>query len=144
MSGLLKRMRRRPTPEGGAVRFRFTAPTAPTRPKPPAAPAALTAPTDVRVLVAVGPDDQLVGHLDYRLCAVCRSGFISNIAVATHWQGRGVGREALSLLLACAPGYSWGTSRQSAQGRGFFGAMRAETGVDFTDRAEPCGHAVPR
>ncbi|MDQ8708194.1 N-acetyltransferase [Streptomyces sp. LHD-70] len=108
------------------MRFRFTAPDG--------------NPAGIRVLHAMDADGRIVGNLDYQLCATCQVGFVSNIAVATHWQGRGVGRDALSLILDGADGYHWTTSRQSAQGRRFFAALADETGLEFVERGERCGH----
>ncbi|POX35892.1 N-acetyltransferase, partial [Streptomyces sp. Ru73] len=64
-----------------------------------------------------------VGRLEYQLCHECRRGWIANIAVAEHWRGSGLAREALHRALAPAAAYRWYTSRQTADGRRFFAAM---------------------
>lgn len=130
MSGLRERLNRRFRSSRGTVHFRLDS-----TPDAPAGP---------RVLTFLDADDRTVGQLDHQVCAACSAVFISNIAVASHWQGRGVGREALTLLLDLAPDHAWSTSRQSAEGRGFFAALTEETGVTFTDRGRRCPHMGAR
>ncbi|MDI3387842.1 N-acetyltransferase [Streptomyces sp. B-S-A8] len=130
MSGLRERLHRRfwpaHAPACGTVHFRL----------------ALTdgAPAGPRVLTFLDADERTVGQLDHQTCAACAAVFVANIAVATHWQGRGVGREALTLVADRAPGYRWSTSRQSAEGRGFFAALAEETGIEFVERGSRCPH----
>ncbi|MDQ8703944.1 N-acetyltransferase [Streptomyces sp. LHD-70] len=133
MSTLRERLHRRfrsvrtaHAPACGTVHFRLTVTAG--------------APAGPRVLMFLDADERTVGQLDHQTCAVCAAVFVANIAVATHWQGRGVGREALTLIADRAPGYHWSTSRQSAQGRGFFAALSEETGIEFTERGKRCAH----
>lgn len=81
-----------------------------------------------------------VGRLDFQVCHPCRRGHVAGIVVAVHWQGRGVGRRAVYTALAPCTGYTWSTSRQSADGRRFFAAMEEETGQGFPACAARCPH----
>ncbi|MFM9370006.1 GNAT family N-acetyltransferase [Streptomyces sp. Da 82-17] len=134
MSGLLERWQRRHRlfrsagheAACGTVHFRLAV-----DPDVPAGP---------RFLTFFDAEERPVGQLDHQVCAECSAVYVASIAVATHWQGRGVGREALTLVADLAPGYSWATSRQSAQGRGFFAALAEETGIDFVERGKRCPH----
>ncbi|AZM57073.1 N-acetyltransferase [Streptomyces sp. WAC 01529] len=81
-----------------------------------------------------------VGCLEYQVCHVCRIGYVANIAVATHWQGQGLGRQALHTAMAPCRGYAWSTSRQSSEGRRFFAAMEEETEVAFPPAGMRCSH----
>ncbi|WP_425584745.1 hypothetical protein [Streptomyces vastus] len=67
---------------------------------------------------------------------------MDSIAVAAHWQGRGLGREAVHTALAPCRDYEWSTSRQSSQGRMFFSAMEEETDVAFPPRGVRCPHML--
>ncbi|NBE53272.1 GNAT family N-acetyltransferase [Streptomyces boluensis] len=130
MSGLRELLNRRFRSPHGTVRFHLDAPRGEA--------------AGPRVLVFLDADDRTVGQLDHQVCGVCSAAFVRNIAVASHWQGRGVGREALTLLLDLAPGHRWSTSRQSTEGRGFFAALAEETGVDFVERGGRCPHMSTR
>ncbi|MGA4847205.1 GNAT family N-acetyltransferase [Streptomyces sp. G5(2025)] len=83
---------------------------------------------------------RLVGCLEYQVCHVCRIGYVANIAVASHWQGQGLGRDVLHTALAPCGGYTWSTSRQSSEGRRFFAAMEEETDVAFPAGGVQCSH----
>lgn len=81
-----------------------------------------------------------VGCVEYQVCHLCRLGYISNIAVVGHWQGQGLGRHALHTALAPCTGYTWSTSRQSAEGRRFFAAIEDETEIEFPPSGVRCPH----
>ncbi|WP_309031995.1 GNAT family N-acetyltransferase [Streptomyces alfalfae] len=85
-----------------------------------------------------------VGSLVFRVCHPCGCGYIDSVAVATHWQGQGLGRHALHTALATAEGHTWSTSRQSAEGRRFFAAMADETETAFPPGGAPCPHMTGR
>ncbi|WP_369215748.1 GNAT family N-acetyltransferase [Streptomyces flavofungini] len=97
-----------------------------------------------RTLTMYDPCGRPVGSLVFRLCHPCRSGYIDSVSVATHWQGRGLGRHALHAALAPAEGYTWTTSRQSAEGRRFFAAMEDETETAFPPGGTRCPHMADR
>ncbi|MFI2620173.1 GNAT family N-acetyltransferase [Streptomyces sp. NPDC018584] len=86
---------------------------------------------------------RLVGCLEYQVCHVCRVGYVVNIAVASHWQGQGVGRHALHTAMEPCGGYTWSTSRQSLDGRRFFGAMEEEMDIAFPAGGVRCPHMTP-
>ncbi|GHC89816.1 GNAT family N-acetyltransferase [Streptomyces flavofungini] len=95
-----------------------------------------------QTLTALDPHDRPVGRLDFQICHTCRRGFIRNIAVAVHWQDRGIAREALHHALAqeLRAHYTWSTTRQTSDGRHFFTAMEEETDVAFPANATKCPH----
>ncbi|MEU7576652.1 GNAT family N-acetyltransferase [Streptomyces sp. NPDC041068] len=105
--------------------------------------AAETLPAGRQALTMLDPCDRPVGCLEYQVCHLCRRGYIGNIAVATHWQGQGLGRHAVHTVLAPCTGYTWSTSRQSSEGRLFFAAMVEETEIDFPPSGDRCPHMVP-
>ncbi|CAM5721512.1 N-acetyltransferase OS=Streptomyces alboniger OX=132473 GN=CP975_03055 PE=4 SV=1 [Streptomyces alboniger] len=84
-----------------------------------------------------------VGSLVFRVCHPCGSAYIESVAVATHWQGQGLGRHALHAALATATGHAWATSRQSSDGRRFFAAMADETETAFPPGGARCPHMAP-
>ncbi|RFU88232.1 N-acetyltransferase [Streptomyces triticagri] len=92
------------------------------------------------LITALDLDGRVVGRLDYRLCHGCRAGYVDAIAITGPWQGYGLGREAVTLMLGHAVAYRWSTSRRSLPGRRFFAAMAEETGVVFEGRAVRCTH----
>ncbi|RII15660.1 hypothetical protein DSC45_17665 [Streptomyces sp. YIM 130001] len=116
--------RRRPCPVG-AVRFLR---------------AASPGTADRFLITALDLDGRVVGRLDYRLCHVCRTGYVDAITITGPWQGYGLGREALTLMLGHAVAYRWFTSRRSLPGRRFFATMSEETGVTFERRGLRCAH----
>ncbi|MEV5982539.1 GNAT family N-acetyltransferase [Streptomyces sp. NPDC052114] len=101
-----------------------------------------TPPAGHRAVLILDSADRAVGRLAYQVCHDCRLGHIGDIAVAAHWQGQGLARHALHTVLAPCPGYTWSTSRQSAQGRRFFAAMAEETDVPFPPSGVRCPHMV--
>ncbi|MFI6091277.1 N-acetyltransferase [Streptomyces sp. NPDC051218] len=123
------------------------------RRRPPPSPRAVTyrcAPATVaagrHVITLQDGDGRHIGHLDYQVCHPCGAAHVNTIAIAGHWQGMGLGREALHRATDPWPAYAWTTSRQSADGRKFFAAMAEETGLDFAPGAVECPHitAPPR
>ncbi|MCX4672226.1 GNAT family N-acetyltransferase [Streptomyces sp. NBC_01381] len=102
-----------------------------------------TLPAGRRAVTMVDIADRSVGRLDYQICHPCRLGYIGNIAVATHWQGQGLGRQALHTALAGCADYSWSTSRQSSEGRRFFAAIEDETETAFPPSGVRCPHMAP-
>lgn len=82
------------------------------------------------------------GRLTFQVCHACRLGHIETVEVAPRWQGQGLARDAVHAALALGPGYRWNTTRQSADGRAFFTAMRDEIDVAFPPTATRCRHMV--
>ncbi|MFI9027736.1 GNAT family N-acetyltransferase [Streptomyces sp. NPDC053560] len=122
-----------PVPDAASVSYRQTGPAVPGGRR------------EIGMWDAAG---RAVGRLDYQLCHECRRGWIRNIAVAEHWRGHGLAREALHRALAPAAAYRWYTSRQTADGRRFFAAMAEETAVafpaPFLARGARCRHMTCR
>jgi hypothetical protein len=56
------------------------------------------------------------------------------------WQRRGIGRLLLGRALAGKDGYTWVTSGQSQEGKQFFAAITAETGIAFAGPGASCPH----
>ncbi|MFF1379380.1 GNAT family N-acetyltransferase [Streptomyces sp. NPDC058308] len=102
-----------------------------------------TAPAGRRALTMLDRSDRPVGCLEYQVCHPCRRGYIGNIAVATHWQGQGLGRHALHTAMAAGVGYTWSTSRQTAEGKRFFAAMEDELEIAFPACGVRCPHMAP-
>ncbi|MEU8959911.1 GNAT family N-acetyltransferase [Streptomyces sp. NPDC048518] len=102
-----------------------------------------TPPAGRQALTMLDHGDRPVGCLEYQVCHPCRRGYIGNIAVAAHWQGLGLGRHALHTALAPCPGYTWSTSRQSAEGKRFFTAMADELEIAFPPDGVRCPHMAP-
>lgn len=76
----------------------------------------------------------------YHICHTCRIGRIDRVWIAPRAQRQGLGREILHEALAHGAGYCWVTSRQSSEGRSFFAAMSAESGILFQERGLRCTH----
>ncbi|MEV0124326.1 GNAT family N-acetyltransferase [Streptomyces sp. NPDC050703] len=102
--------------------------------------AAEALPAGRQTLVMLDACGRCVGSLVFRVCHPCGYGYIDSVAVATHWQGQGLGRHALHTALDAAVGHTWATSRQSAEGRRFFAAMADETETAFTPGGALCPH----
>ncbi|WP_158708887.1 GNAT family N-acetyltransferase [Streptomyces sp. NRRL S-920] len=88
-------------------------------------------------------DHRPVGCLEYQVCHACHIGYVVNIAIASHWQGQGLGRHVLHTAMEPCRDYTWSTSRQSSDGRRFFGAMEEEMEVAFPARGVRCSHMTP-
>ncbi|MEW2166448.1 GNAT family N-acetyltransferase [Streptomyces sp. NPDC007084] len=99
-------------------------------------------PAGLESVVVRDDEGRAVGQLDYQVCHPCRRGHVAGIAVAAPWQGQGVGRRAVHTALAPCTGYTWSTSRQSADGRRFFAAMAEETDQNFQACAARCPHML--
>ncbi|MEI5097348.1 hypothetical protein RB200_00125 [Streptomyces sp. PmtG] len=99
-----------------------------------------------QTLAALDPGGRTVGTLDFQICHACRRGLIHTIDVVVHWRDQGVARETLHVLLAqaCGGDYSWSTTRQTRDGRGFFATMEEETEVAFPADATKCSHIRAR
>ncbi|MFD9864048.1 GNAT family N-acetyltransferase [Streptomyces alboflavus] len=97
-----------------------------------------------QTLTALDPQGHPIGQIDFQICHACRHGYIRSIAVALHWQGLGIAREALHHVLALDFGgaYTWSATRQTADGRHFFVALEEETKVVFPPHALQCPHML--
>jgi hypothetical protein len=63
--------------------------------------------------------DREVGTFQYKLCHICRMGFVAKISIDVDQQGRGLGTRALEEGRRQAPGYRWWTSGQDATAKTF-------------------------
>ncbi|WP_344436775.1 hypothetical protein [Streptomyces luteosporeus] len=93
-----------------------------------------------RLRVCRPEDGYDFARLEWRACAQCRLGLVSQIRVTAAYRGR---RYATRMLLRAVHGceeYTWSTTRQSAQGLRFFPVAGAAVGVEFSPRACQCDH----
>ncbi|QOV33978.1 N-acetyltransferase [Streptomyces ferrugineus] len=91
-------------------------------------------------IVLLEPGRREVGRLRYRVCTACRTGRVLDIGIDESWQGQGLGREALHILLTLHPHHRWTTTTQSRQGRYFFRAMAREVSTGFPSGPPLCSH----
>jgi hypothetical protein len=84
------------------------------------------------------------GVLTWRDCTACRHGYITKISMGVNWQRMGIGRLLVRHAVRDASRYTWATSGQSEDGRPFFAALAAQTGVAFTDKGSACSHMKDR
>ncbi|MEU1824190.1 hypothetical protein ABZ502_17405 [Streptomyces abikoensis] len=98
-------------------------------------------PAGAQQLKVCRPEDRHdFARLEWRACAQCRLGLISQIRVNAAHQGQGYGIRMLLRAVRGYEEYAWSTSRQSAEGRQFFPRASAAAGIEFSRHAYQCDH----
>jgi hypothetical protein len=71
------------------------------------------------------PGHDEVGHMDYRICDLCRLGTVLKIRTAEEWKRRRYATWMVDRSRRFAPDYTWVTSRQMSDGRAFWDGVMA-------------------
>jgi GNAT superfamily N-acetyltransferase len=79
-------------------------------------------------------------RLTWQVCGPCQKGLVRKIRVTDRWQRRGYGSRMMMRALRDCETYTWTTTVQSEFGQGFFAALAAATGIDFSPDARACAH----
>ncbi|MHB0905746.1 hypothetical protein ACYCCF_00020 [Streptomyces argenteolus] len=80
---------------------------------------------------------KVVGHVDFRLCASCAEGVITDVLIEEQFHRSGLGTRALSHLRARYPGVVWRTTLDRRVTRDLMRRMR----VPKQDGGTRCSHA---
>ncbi|MFI9237044.1 hypothetical protein [Streptomyces sp. NPDC053079] len=79
-------------------------------------------------------------RLEWRACARCCLGLVSQIRVTAAYQHQGYGTRMMLRAVQGCEEYSWSTTQQSVQGRQFFPAVGMAVGVAFHRHTQQCDH----
>ncbi|WP_234323855.1 hypothetical protein [Streptomyces sp. NRRL F-2580] len=80
---------------------------------------------------------QVVGEVQYRICADCAQGVITAIVIDDRFHGTGLGTRALSHLRARHPGLAWRSTLRRRATEDLLRRMR----IPALTSAGPCAHA---
>jgi hypothetical protein len=87
--------------------------------------------------------DVEVGHLKYKVCTLCKIGYVGKVSVVPDLQGRGLATGALAAARRDAPGARWCTTRQYVTAVTFWQGIGRRTGAGYRtadDDLRPCVH----
>jgi hypothetical protein len=87
------------------------------------------------------PGRDEVGHLDYRICDLCRLAVVSKIRTSEEWKRRGYASWMLGRSRRIAPEYRWVTSRQMSDARGFWEFVMVRVPGQYRP-GKPCEHIL--
>jgi hypothetical protein len=82
-----------------------------------------------------------VGHMDYRICDLCRRGVVLKIRTSEEWKRRRYATWMIDRSRRMAPGYLWTTSGQMSDARAFWDFVMAREPGQYRPK-KPCEHIL--
>jgi len=103
-------------------------------------PAPGRAPAAFQRLFVVDREGRDFARLEWKVCAACRCGLLCKVRVNASHVRRGYASRMVVRALAGGEGCAWATTKQSDDGRGFWPAISAVTGVALPVGEGQCEH----
>lgn len=85
------------------------------------------------------PGHDEVGHLDYRICDICRLATVLKVRTSAEWKRRRYATWMVERSRRFAPDYTWVTSGQLSDARAFWDFVMARVPGQYRPRM-PCEH----